>query len=292
MIKSMTGYGRAQDVIDGRDITVEIKSVNHRFFEFSSRTPRVYGYLDEKIKSFLQGKIARGKVEVSVQIVNPESQGTMVEVNLPLAKSYTDAMHKMAEELDVKDDVSVSILSRFSDIFTVRKEQDDEEAVWQAVQSVLQKALDRFIQMRESEGEKMSADVLSRLVTIEGWVSDVEKLSPLTVTAYRERLYNKLKEVLNDTSIDEQRIITEAAIFSEKGAVDEETVRLKSHIHQFRSIIASGEPVGRKLDFLVQEINRETNTIGSKASDLKITKIVVDMKSEIEKIREQIQNIE
>ena len=190
MIKSMTGYGRAQDVIDGRDITVEIKSVNHRFFEFSSRTPRVYGYLDEKIKSFLQGKIARGKVEVSVQIVNPESQGTMVEVNLPLAKSYTDAMHKMAEELDVKDDVSVSILSRFSDIFTVRKEQDDEEAVWQAVQSVLQKALDRFIQMRESEGEKMSADVLSRLVTIEGWVSDVEKLSPLTVTAYRERLYS------------------------------------------------------------------------------------------------------
>lgn len=292
MIKSMTGYGRAQDVIDGRDITVEIKSVNHRFFEFSSRTPRVYGYLDEKIKSFLQGKIARGKVEVSVQIINPEAQGTMVEVNLPLAKSYTDAMHKMAEELNVTDDVSVSILSRFSDVFSVRKEQDDEEAVWQAVQSVLQKALDRFIQMRESEGEKMSADVLSRLVTIEGWVSEVEELSPLTVTAYRERLYNKLKEVLSDTSIDEQRIITEAAIFSEKIAVDEETVRLKSHIQQFRSIIASGEPVGRKLDFLVQEINRETNTIGSKASDLKITKIVVDMKSEIEKIREQIQNIE
>ncbi len=292
MIKSMTGYGRGQAVADGRDITVEIKSVNHRFFEFSSRTPRAYGYLDERIKKFLQGKISRGKVEISVQIVTPESQGIAVDVNFPLAKSYADALREMSEKLGVKDDLSVSVLTRFSDLFTVKKEHDDEEAVWHSVESVLACALERFLQMRIDEGEKMEADILSRLCTIEKFVGEVERLSPETVNAYREKLYNKLQEILSDSQVDEQRILTEAAIFSEKIAVDEETVRLRSHINQFRSILESGEPVGRKLDFLVQEVNRETNTIGSKASDLNITKIVVEMKSEIEKIREQIQNIE
>lgn len=292
MIKSMTGYGRAQNVIDGRDITVEIKSVNHRFFEFSARTPRIYGYLDEKIKKFLQGKIARGKVEVSVQIINPEAQGTNVEINYALAESYAKALREMADRLNIKDDLSISVMTRFSDLFTVQKEHEDEDAVWNAVESVLNGALEKFVKMRTDEGEKMREDVLSRLVFIEESVTKVESLSEQTVSAYREKLYNKIKEVLSDKTIDEQRILTEAAIFSEKIAVDEETVRLKSHINQFRSIVQSSEPVGRKLDFLVQEINRETNTIGSKASDLSITKLVVDMKSEIEKIREQIQNIE
>lgn len=292
MIKSMTGYGRAQNVIDGRDITVEIKSVNHRFFEFSARTPRIYGYLDEKIKKFLQGKIARGKVEVSVQIINPEAQGTNVEINYALAESYAKALREMADRLNIKDDLSISVMTRFSDLFTVQKEHEDEDAVWNAVESVLNEALEKFVKMRTDEGEKMREDVLSRLVFIEESVTKVESLSEQTVSAYREKLYNKIKEVLSDKTIDEQRILTEAAIFSEKIAVDEETVRLKSHINQFRSIVQSSEPVGRKLDFLVQEINRETNTIGSKASDLSITKLVVDMKSEIEKIREQIQNIE
>ncbi len=292
MIKSMTGYGRAQNVIDGRDITVEIKSVNHRFFEFSARTPRIYGYLDEKIKKFLQGKIARGKVEVSVQIINPEAQGTNVEINYALAESYAKALREMADRLNIKDDLSISVMTRFSDLFTVQKEHEDEDAVWNAVESVLNEALEKFVKMRTDEGEKMREDVLSRLIFIEESVTKVESLSEQTVSAYREKLYNKIKEVLSDKTIDEQRILTEAAIFSEKIAVDEETVRLKSHINQFRSIVQSSEPVGRKLDFLVQEINRETNTIGSKASDLSITKLVVDMKSEIEKIREQIQNIE
>ena len=292
MIKSMTGYGRAQNVIDGRDITVGIKSVNHRSFEFSARTPRIYGYLDEKIKKFLQGKIARGKVEVSVQIINPEAQGTNVEINYALAESYAKALREMADRLNIKDDLSISVMTRFSGLFTVQKEHEDEDAVWNAVESVLNEALEKFVKMRTDEGEKMREDVLSRLIFIEESVTKVESLSEQTVSAYREKLYNKIKEVLSDKTIDEQRILTEAAIFSEKIAVDEETVRLKSHINQFRSIVQSSEPVGRKLDFLVQEINRETNTIGSKASDLSITKLVVDMKSEIEKIREQIQNIE
>lgn len=292
MIKSMTGYGRGQAVVDGRDITVEIKSVNHRFFEFSSRTPRAYGYLDEKIKGFLQGKISRGKVEASVQIVNPEAQGTAVDVNYPLAQSYADSLSEMADKLGIENDLSVSVMTRFSDLFTVRKEHEDENEVWKAVESVLEEALERFVDMRTVEGEKMKADVLSRLDTIEGYVKEVERLSPLTVNAYREKLYGRIKEVLGDSNIDESRILTEAAIFSEKIAVDEETVRLHSHINQFRAIMESSEPVGRKLDFLVQEVNRETNTIGSKASDINVTKIVVEMKSEIEKIREQIQNIE
>lgn len=292
MIKSMTGYGRAQSVVDGRDITVEIKSVNHRFFEFSSRTPRAYAYLDDKIKKFLQGKIARGKVEVSVQIINPEAQGTNVDINYPLAESYAVSLREMAKKLDIDDDLSISVMTRFSDLFTVHREHEDEDAVWSAVESVLNDALERFVKMRTDEGEKMRDDVLSRLSLIEENVSKIEELSPLTVNAYREKLYNRIKEVLSDTHIDEQRILTEAAIFSEKIAVDEETVRLRSHINQFRSIVNSSEPVGRKLDFLVQEVNRETNTIGSKASDLAVTKLVVDMKSEIEKIREQIQNIE
>lgn len=292
MIKSMTGYGRAQKAFESRDITVEIKSVNHRFFEFSARTPRAYGYLDEKLKALLQGEISRGKVEVSVQLLNAESQGTQVEVNRELAASYAEALRSLGEELSLTDDLSLSVFARLPDLFCVSRAQEDAELVIQQVTQVASEALEQFLNMRRAEGEKLKADVLSRLDTIEADVGQVEQLSPQTVQAYRDKLTAKIQEVLADSQADEQRIVTEAAIFAEKIAVDEETVRLRSHLHQFREILQSEEPVGRKLDFLVQECNRETNTIGSKAMDLKVTRLVVEMKSEIEKIREQIQNIE
>lgn len=292
MTKSMTGYGRCQQIIDGRDILVEIKSVNHRFFEFSARVPRVYGYLESQLKGYLQGKISRGKVEVGVTIVTLEGIDANVEVNHSLVKSYVDALRKVGYEFALRDDLSISSISRFSDIFTVRKNVEDEQVIWNSVRTVLDGALNNFLHMREVEGERMKQDILSKLETIGEKVSFVEQRSPQTVEEYRNRLYTKIQEVLQDTKVDEQRILTEAAIYSEKIAVDEETVRLRSHIKQFESILQSDEPVGRKLDFLVQELNREANTIGSKAQDLEIARVVVDIKSEIEKIREQIQNIE
>ena len=292
MTKSMTGYGRCQQIIDGRDILVEIKSVNHRFFEFSARVPRVYGYLESQLKGYLQGKISRGKVEVGVTIVTLEGIDANVEVNHSLVKSYVDALRKVGYEFALRDDLSISSISRFSYIFTVRKNVEDEQVIWNSVRTVLDGALNNFLHMREVEGERMKQDILSKLETIGEKVSFVEQRSPQTVEEYRNRLYTKMQEVLQDTKVDEQRILTEAAIYSEKIAVDEETVRLRSHIKQFESILQSDEPVGRKLDFLVQELNREANTIGSKAQDLEIARVVVDIKSEIEKIREQIQNIE
>ena len=292
MIKSMTGYGREQSLIGDKDVLVEIRSVNHRFYEFSSRMPRAYGYLEEKLKTMLNGKIARGKVEVSVSIFNNEGKEVEIEVNGAIAKSYIDALLKANEELSLINDLSLSQLIKLPDIFTVKKVNDEEEEIWQAVNTVANLALDKFISMREIEGKKMYDDIMGRLMFIENTVCVIEKKSPETTQNYRERLYNKLKDILSDNNIDEQRILTEAAIFSEKTAVDEETVRLRSHIEQFRTLMDSADGIGRKLDFLIQEINREVNTIGSKAQDLEITKLVVDLKSEIEKIREQIQNIE
>ena len=292
MIRSMTGYGRSQQTLDGREILVEIKSVNHRYFEFSARVPRAYGYLEEKLKSFLQGKVSRGKIEMSVTIYNIEGKDALIEVNSSIAKGYVDALRKANESLMLKDDITLSNLIRLPDIFNVIKNTEDEEVIWNDVKIAAEEALNNFVSMRESEGLKMREDVEQRLDYIEQLVGKVEERSPMVTDAYRERLYNKLAEILNDKKIDEQRILTEAAIFSEKTAVDEETVRLKSHINQFRNLLEINEPVGRKLDFLIQEFNRESNTIGSKAQDVEITKIVVELKSEIEKIREQIQNIE
>lgn len=292
MIRSMTGYGRSQQTLDGREILVEIKSVNHRYFEFSARVPRAYGYLEEKLKSFLQGKVSRGKVEMSVTIYNIEGKDALIEVNGSIAKGYVDALRRANETLELKDDITLSNLIRLPDIFNVIKNTEDEEVIWNDVKIAAEEALNNFVSMRETEGVKLREDVEQRLDYIEKLVEKVEQRSPMVTAAYRERLYNKLSEILNDKKIDEQRILTEAAIFSEKTAVDEETVRLKSHINQFRNLLEAGEPVGRKLDFLIQEFNRESNTIGSKAQDVEITKIVVELKSEIEKIREQIQNIE
>lgn len=292
MVKSMTGFGREHIVANGREIIVEIRSVNHRYYEFTARTPRSYGYLDEKLKAFLKNGISRGKVEVSVTIYNQEGTNAEIELNESVAKGYLNALRGSAEALDLSDDLTLNSIIRLPDVFTVVKKTDDEEVIWNEVKAVAQVALDRCVQMRLVEGEKMYEDISSRLDYISQTVAKIEEQSPSVSENYRDRLYAKIKEILDDRNIDEQRVLTEVAIFSEKVAIDEETVRLKSHIAQFRDLICSDEPVGRKLDFLVQELNREVNTIGSKAQDLSITKMVVDLKSEIEKIREQIQNIE
>lgn len=292
MTKSMTGYGRAQKLLDGREITVEIRSVNHRFFEFSARVPRSLGYLEEKLKTALSGKIARGKVDVTVTVLNVEDSAAQVEINRALARSYMEAIRGLGESLGLADDMTLSQLTRFGDIFLVRKDEEDADAVWDGVRVVLDDALEQFLAMRDSEGAKLLEDLTTRLEIIENLVAQVEARSPRTVEEYRARLYAKLTEVLQDRQIDDARILTEAAVFAEKTAVAEETVRLASHLDQFREIAAQGGSCGRKLDFLVQEFNREANTIGSKAQDLEIARLVVDIKSEIEKIREQIQNIE
>jgi len=292
MIRSMTGYGRAEALIGGRNILVEIRSVNHRYFEFSSRVPRAYGYLESRLKGFLQGKLSRGKVDVNVSIQTIEGTNANVQVNAELAKSYVDALRTLSEPLSLQDDLSLASICRFSDIFTVSRETEDEDAIWADVLSVAEEAADRFVQMREVEGTKMREDVEGRLDFILSAVEKIEERSPKTVEEYRARLYNKISEVLQNAQVDETRILTEAAIYAEKIAVAEETVRLRSHVAQFRSIMEQEGAVGRKLDFLIQEFNRETNTIGSKAQDIEIARIVVDVKSEIEKIREQIQNIE
>ena len=291
MIRSMTGYGRAQQKIGPRDITVEIKSVNHRYFEFSSKTPRNCGYLEERLKTYLQEQVARGKVEANVFMQVTEGDATEVELNRDLAAAYVNALRSVTE-LDLRDDLTLSSLARFPDIFTVRRQQENEDEVWQAVKTVADEALGKFVSMREAEGQRLTEDILSRLAEVEKLVGLVEERSPQTVEAYRERLAAKIQEVLADRQIDETRIITEAAIFADRVAVDEETVRLHSHIAQFKEILESGGCVGRKLDFLVQELNLEANTIGSKAQDAQMARIVVALKSNIEKIREQIQNLE
>ena len=292
MLKSMTGYGRAQNILHGRDIIVEIRSVNHRYYEYSSRIPRAYSYIDEKLKALLKSQISRGKVEISVSISNIEGKDTEIAVNMGAATGYVNALREAAGTLGLQDDLVLSKLIKLPDIFLIQKTPDNEEEVWSDVEETAREALGRFVEMRATEGEKLREDVIAKADMILGSVGLIEQLSPRTVNAYREKLQRRLTEILESKDIDQQRILTEAAIFAEKIAVDEETVRLRSHISQLRDMLDSGEAVGRKLDFIVQEMNREVNTIGSKAQDLSITKLVVDMKAEIEKIREQIQNIE
>ena len=288
----MTGYGRSEQIVDGRAVTVEIKSVNHRYFEFSCRTTRGYSFLEEKLKSFLQGRITRGKVDAYISVETLESAQTQVLVNHSLAEGYVQALRELAERYGLRDDISVSTVSRYSDIFSVHKAPEDEEAVWNSVQQAAEEALKNFLAMREAEGERLRADVLSRAGTIMKLVDEIETRSPQTVAEYQERLRQKIQELLGDNTVDEQRLLTETAIFADKVAVAEETVRLRSHFRQMEEMMKTDAPIGRKLDFLVQEMNREANTIGSKAVDSKIAYLVVDIKAEIEKIREQIQNIE
>lgn len=292
MLKSMTGYGREQCVIDGRDILVEIKAVNHRYFEFSARVPRPYGYLEEKMKTLVNSEASRGKIDVNISVYTKDGKDAEVNINLELVRGYVNALRGIKDELSLTDDLSLSAISKLQDIFLVTKTAEDEEVIWNEVKAVAQVALQKFIQMRLAEGERMLKDISARLRQIGEYVTKIEQLSPKTISEYKARLMAKIQEVLENKQIDEQRVLTEVSIFAEKIAVDEETVRLRSHLRQFEHLVNSTEPIGRKLDFLVQEVNREVNTIGSKCQDLEITGIVVEMKSEIEKIREQIQNIE
>lgn len=292
MLKSMTGFGRAAEHINGLDVTVEIKSVNHRYFEFACRIPRVYQFLEEKLKGLCQQSISRGKVELGVFIEDNSENSTVVEINRPYAEAYISALKQLARDYHIKNDIKVSSLAANSELFKVRRSELPDEVVTEAVITVAEKAIASFIEMRKTEGERLCADIASRAETILGKVGLVEERSPETVKAYRERLEQKVRDLLEDAKVDEQRLITETAIFADKVAVDEETVRLRSHIKQLNTLLADEKPMGKKLDFIVQEMNRETNTIGSKCQDVDIAHIVVDIKSEIEKIREQVQNIE
>lgn len=292
MIRSMTGYGRSQQTVDSMNITVEIKSVNHRYFDFSSRTPRIYGFLDEKLKSYVQSRVARGKIECYVQVDNLEDDSVVVEVNHSLAKGYVDAFKTIADEYGLDNNLNAGILARFNDVLLIRKEEADEDKIWNAVKTVAEAAVDKFVEMRQVEGEKLRDDICSRADLILSKVEYVESRSPETVKEYTQKLLARMQDVLGSVNVDETRILTEAAIYADKIAVAEETVRLRSHIDQLKSFFESDEAIGRKMDFLVQEINREANTIGSKASDVDIARCVLDIKSEVEKIREQVQNIE
>ena len=292
MVRSMTGFGRAKLTIDGLDVTVEIKSVNHRYFEFTSRLPRGCNFLEEKLKSFCAQYITRGKVEASVMIDDCGEDNTEVEVNSPYAEALVSKLNKTAEELHIENDVKMSSLILLPDFLNVKKRTLPEETVTAAVLKAAEEAVCGFVEMRETEGARLKGDINGRTDFILKQVKFIDERSPKTVAAYRERLEKKIKELLADKTVDEQRLLTETAIFADKVAVAEETVRLKSHITQLNDLLNAGGAVGRKLDFIVQEMNRETNTIGSKAQDAEITRAVVDMKSEIEKIREQIQNIE
>ena len=292
MVRSMTGYGRFQQTADGMDITVEIKSVNHRYYEYSSRIPRAYGFLDDKLKSYIQRAISRGKVDVFITIDETEAESAVVAVNKPLAEGYLRAIGELERNYGLVPDLTAYRLARFPDVLTVTKAEEDLEAVSADICAVLTRAISAYNAMRETEGAKLAEDLLGRLDTIEALTAAVEERSPQTVAEYREKLLARMQEVLNGTTIDESRILTEAAIFADKVAVDEETVRLRSHLSQLRIMLQGSEPVGRKLDFLIQEVNREANTIGSKCNDVAIARKVVDLKAEVEKIREQVQNIE
>lgn len=294
MIRSMTGFGRAQMMIDSMNITVELRSVNHRYFEFNSRVPRSYGFLEEKLKNFVGSLVARGKVECYVSVENLEDSEVEILVNHSLAGSYIKALNELADrnDLALRDDLVLSTLARNNDIFVIYKQEADEDRIWNAVKTVTEEAVAKFVSMREVEGEKLKNDVLSRADEILKKVAVIEERSPETVKEYNEKLLARINEFLSDVQVDEQRLLTECAIFADKVAVAEETVRLRSHIDQLRQFMDSNEAIGRKVDFLVQEMNREANTIGSKAQDVTIARNVIDIKAEIEKIREQIQNIE
>lgn len=292
MLRSMTGYGRSEATVGGWHITFEIKSVNHKFFEFNSRITRGYLFLEDKLKSYLQDKISRGKVDVFLQIETLEETDAQVLVNHSLASGYYNALSELKERYELPDKVSLSLLSRYSDIFSVHRTPENEEAVWNAVRQVADSAVGSFLQMREAEGARLKEDILEKARKIISLVDQVEMITPETVKEYEERLQAKIEALLGENHFDEQRVLTEVAVFADKVAVDEETVRLRSHFRQLERLMDSDEPVGRKIDFLVQEMNREANTIGSKSVNSKIAYLVVDIKSEIEKIREQVQNVE
>ena len=292
MIKSMTGYGRAVASVNSREFTVELRSVNNRYLDCSVKVPRSLSFAEEAVKQAVKAAVYRGKVDVFISVKSEASEDTTITLNKAVLEGYLAAMHQMTAEFAVRDDISVSTLSRLPEVFSVEKPQVDEEQLLQDLMSVVNQALTGYDAMRCTEGQALAADLRSRGNTILELVAQVEQGNAQTVADYRARLEGKLREVLASTNIDESRILTEAAIFADKVAVDEETVRLRSHLAQMNEMLTTGGAVGRKLDFLLQEMNREANTIGSKCTDVRLARIVVDIKAELEKIREQTQNIE
>ena len=292
MVKSMTGYGRAVETVNGREFTVELRSVNNRYLDCTVKLPRTLSFAEEAVKQAVKATISRGKVDVFIAVRSEGAADVKVTLNAAMVEGYLAAMKQMVTDYGVQDDISVSVISRMPDVFTVEKPEVDEAQLQADLMSVVNKALASYDAMRATEGKALENDLRSRGNTILELVSQVEAGSGQNVIDYRTRLENKLKEVLANTAIDESRILTEAAIFADKVAVDEETVRLRSHLEQMNTMLSGGGAIGRKLDFLLQEMNRESNTIGSKCSDVRLARIVVDIKAELEKIREQTQNIE
>ena len=292
MVKSMTGYGRAVETVNGREFTVELRSVNNRYLDCTVKLPRSLTFAEEAVKQAVKGTISRGKVDVFITVRSEGASDVKITLNAAMVEGYLSAMKQMVSEYGVQDDISVSVISRMPEVFTVEKPEVDEEQLLSDLMGVVKKALTAYDAMRAAEGKALENDLRNRGNTILELVSQVEAGNGQTVIDYRTRLYNKLQEVLANTSIDESRILTEAAIFADKVAVDEETVRLRSHLEQMNNMLTTGGAIGRKLDFLLQEMNRESNTIGSKCSDVRLARIVVDIKAELEKIREQTQNIE
>ena len=292
MVKSMTGYGRAVETVNGREFTVELRSVNNRYLDCSVKLPRSLTFAEETVKQAVKTTISRGKVDVFITVRSEDSSDVKITLNASMVEGYLAAMKQMVTDYGVQDDISVSVISRMPEVFTVEKPEVDEEQLLADLMGVVKQALANYDAMRAAEGKALENDLRSRGNTILELVSQVEAGNGQTVSDYRIRLENKLKEVLANTAIDESRILTEAAIFADKVAVDEETVRLRSHLEQMNNMLTAGGAIGRKLDFLLQEMNRESNTIGSKCSDVKLARIVVDIKAELEKIREQTQNIE
>ncbi len=292
MIRSMTGYGRAVHNIDGLEITVEIRSVNNRYLDCNVKLPRIYGYTEDRVKQLVKETVTRGKVDIYISVANTAGEEVSISLNKPVLEGYLAAMQTIAADYGVQNDISVTALSRLPDVFLTEKPDIDEEARAEAILNTVRDALEQYNQMRTVEGEALKQDLMNRRETLLELVAKVEARSPVTVAEYRSRLYQKMQDVLSSTTMDESRILTEAAVFADKIAVDEETVRLRSHLNQLQQMLSDGGAIGRKLDFLLQEMNRESNTIGSKGNDLEQARTVVDMKAELEKIREQTQNIE
>lgn len=292
MVKSMTGYGRAVETVNGREFTVEIRSVNNRYLDCTVKMPRIFSFAEDAVKQLVKSEVSRGKVDVYITVNAEAASDVQITLNQPVLAGYLSAMRQMAEEYGVRDDITVTALAKMPEVFLVEKPQADEEQLKTDLLTVVKQALETYNHMREVEGAALEADLRNRAATILELVGQVEQASPQTVADYRKRLEEKMREVLENKAIDDSRILTEAAIFADKVAVDEETVRLRSHLEQMDTMLSGGGAVGRKLDFLLQEMNREANTTGSKCTDVKIARIVVDIKAELEKIREQTQNLE
>ena len=290
MLKSMTGFGQARLVFDDKEISAEIKSVNHRYFEFTLKTPRVFSFLEDTVKKAVSKRVPRGKIDMYLSI-NQSEKSVTVQLDNAVLRGYMDAVDAMKRDFLVKNDITASVLLGLPEVITVTKDEQDAELITQQVMQVLELCLDDFSASTQTEGANLAGNITEMLGKIEVLAGQIKQLSPKSIAAYRERLWEKMKEVLENTTIDESRILAEAAIFAEKVAIDEELVRIHSHLSQFEQMTSSSENVGKKMDFLVQELNREANTIGSKCNDIEISKLVIELKSEIEKIREQIQNI-